>query len=71
MYLRWKKLRRRPKWADGAEWVRVGHTQVPMDGDGVVVLSAQLVESRRVDGKPRQHGHGIFQGLAFLGDLFR
>lgn len=58
MYLRWKTIRRRPRWCgnqgqDTVLTTRDGR-EYPVGKDGVTVYAAQIVESCRVDGKPRQ-----------------
>ncbi len=74
MYIRWKKQRRRPKWAEPYTLIDSPGKATILGAEGTVTLACQLVESCRNDaGKPRQRivahlatirEHALQDGLA-------
>lgn len=56
MFVRWKKTRKRPAWAEPGVVIRYQSGAAPFQigAEGFLLHSAQVVEAQRVDGKPRQ-----------------
>jgi hypothetical protein len=53
MYIRWKEKPRKPQWG----YDQNHHWRSGGGGSTSTLLIAYLAESKRIDGKPRQHAH--------------